>query len=160
MLLATPAYADTTIALGTVLRRQPEDPDMLGLRGLLAGGLAHVAFERFQPQGTSQTRTRAEIGLHLKFSPFAGLSIEPSLALAPFDMTQHADGTKVFVVSAVSGLRFSARVWGVFGIFVEPVRVEGRLLMVTIQSESDDGPILDRSFVRDYSSSAGISVTW
>lgn len=133
---------------------------MIGMRALLAGGVAHVAVERFQPQGTSQTRTRAEIGLHFSFSPFAGLSIEPSVSLAPFDMTEHADGTRVFAVSAVSGLRFSARVWGVFGIFIEPVRVEGRLFLLTIESDSKTGPSFDRSFVRDYTSSAGVSVTW
>jgi hypothetical protein len=160
VLLGQPALAHArgALSLGPALRIGPgEKPDAVGMRGGVEGQYVLVAVERYESD--AEVRTRGELALRVGIPLGLGVSVEPALGLMPYDRTQLQDGSTILCVSATAGLRFLTPLFGGLYLLAEPVRVERRLLKMTLPA-AGGLPLMDDAGVVEYASTAALSYVW
>lgn len=156
--LPTAAQARGALTLGPIARvGLGEKADHVGVRGAMEGQFVLLAVERYTSQ--AEVRTRGELALHLAIPFGRGVSVEPVIGLMPYDRTESADGSTVLCVSATGGLRFVTPILGQVYLLAEPLRVEKRLIKVTLPA-AGGLPIMDDSGLYEYTSAAALGYVW
>lgn len=156
--LPSAAEARGALAFGPIARvGLGEKADHVGARGAIEGEYVLLAVERYS--SATEVRTRGELALHVAIPLGRGVSVEPVLGLMPYDRTESADGSTVLCVSATGGLRFVTPILGTVYLLAEPVRVEKRLIKVTLPA-AGGLPIMDDSRVYEYTSAAALRYVW